>query len=495
VAVKLALGASRIALARQALIEGLLISLGGAALGLLLAYWTADVLPAFLAPEEADMLDLRLGGAMVFVAIALAVGAGILFAIGPARTAARTLDIEALRGDSGGVSDRGRGTSVRAVVVTGQVALSTVMLIGAGLLVRALNVALEGDLNINGRGIAVVLLRLPGDAEGKAVPGISFRHAATEEVQRVPGYESAAWVGTLPVTRIGSLRFETEVAPGVTEAFDAEINVATGNYFETMRIPLLEGRTFTAADGGLTPPVAVVDEVMARRHFGGMAVGRSLTDETGTTYEIVGVVRGGKYRTFQETPEPTVYFPITQRQIGYVHLVLRTSQPAEPLLPALVARLRSVDGNVDIRQSMTFDAHLADALTLDRLVTTVVAACGIVALVLATIGVYGVIIDGVRRRTPEIGLRVALGAGAGHVVRLVFGEGLHLTMIGAGAGAAGAVIATRVARVFVHGLPTVDWTTLAVAPLALILVVVFAAVLPTRRALRINPTIALRADS
>jgi putative ABC transport system permease protein len=494
-AVKLALGASRAALARQALLESLVLSLGGATLGLLIAYWTADALPAFFSPEEAERLDIRLGGATVLVAVGLAAVAGILFAIGPAWAAARTLDVEALRGDSSGLSERGRSAAVRAMFVTGQVAMSTVLLIGAGLLVRAMDVALQGNLTSGGRNVAVIPLRLPGYLEDKAVPGITFRNAATADVTQVPGYEAAAWIEALPVSRVGSVRFETEVAPGVTEAFEAEINVATGNYFATMQIPLLEGRTFTAADGGLAPPVAVVDDVLARRHLGGTALGRHVTDEKGTTYEIVGVVRGGKYRTFQETPEPMVYLPITQRQINDLHLVIRTSQPAEPLLPAIVARLNAIDRGVVIRPTLTFETHLAQALTLDRLVTTVVGACGLVALVLATIGVYGVIIDGVRRRTPEIGLRVALGAGVPHIVRLVFGEGMHLTALGAGAGALVAVIAARMGRVFVPGLPLVDWPTLAVAPLALIAVAVAAAALPTRRALRINPTITLRANS
>jgi predicted permease len=493
-AVKLALGASRSTLARQALVESLLLSLGGAILGLLFAYWIADGLPAFFAPEEAEMLDTRLGAPVVFAVIALAVAAGACFAIAPARAAVRTLDVEALRGDAGGVSERGPGTSIRAFVVTGQVALSTVMLIAAGLLVRALDVALEGDLGPGGRGVAIVLLRMPGDAAGDVVRGIRFRDRVLDDVLRIPGAEAAGWIATLPVGRATNNRFEMEVAPGVTEAFDADINVASSGYFQTMQIPLIEGRTFTPADRALAPPVVVVDDVFARRHFGGSAVGRRMTDEAGVTYEIVGVVRGGKYRTFQETPEPMAYFPVAQRQASYLHVVVRTSQEAAPLLPLVADRLRALDDAVDVRLSTTFDAHLAEALSLDRLATTVVAACGIVALILATIGVYGVIIDGVRRRTPEIGLRVALGAGALHVVRLVFGEGLHLTVTGAAAGAVGAVVLARVVRVFVHGLPGVDLMTLAVAPLALAVVVVAAAALPTRRALRINPTVALRAD-
>jgi len=163
-------------------------------------------------------------------------------------------------------------------------------------------------------------------------------------------------------------------------------------------------------------------------------------------------------------------------------------------LPLLRELAISIDPGVDVRLMFTFEDHLQEALSVDRLTTNVVAGCGLMALVLATIGVYGVIADAVRRRTPEIGLRLALGASASQVVRLVFGEGLHLTMAGATAGVCAAIVLARVVRVFVHGLPPVDVVSLAVAPIALFLVVLGAAALPTARALRISPTIALRAD-
>jgi putative ABC transport system permease protein len=302
-------------------------------------------------------------------------------------------------------------------------------------------------------------------------------------------------VATLPVGRSTALPFQVAVAPGLTETIEVDVNVASGDYFNTMRIAVVEGRSFTAQDGALAKPVIVVNDILARRYFGSSAVGRQLTDEEGAVYEVVGVVRTGKYRTFQEAPEPMVYFPITQRRAGWLHLVVRTGGEADPLLPVIKERLLSIDSGVDIRWMMTFDEHLAQALTLDRLTTTVVGVCGLGALVMATIGVYGVIGDGVRRRTPEIGLRVALGANTLQVVRLVFSEGLHLTMAGALSGVCAALILARIVRAFVHGLPPVDTVSLAIAPVALLLVVIGAAALPTRRALRISPTIALRADS
>jgi predicted permease len=492
-AVKLALGASRRLLARQTVVESLFICLAGASLGLFVAYWTSGLLPALFAPEEAEMLDTQLDPAVIATAIVLSCLAGVAFAIAPARQAMQTLDVEVLRADAGGVTDR-RGAFVRTVVVIGQVALSTMMLIGAGLLVHTLSVALEGELGSASRGVAIAVAKMPGIEQEDALRGILFRARTLDAVRKMPGTEAVAWVATMPPFRSGFQVFDIEAGPGLKETVEVDVNVASSDYFRTMKIPVIEGRPFTADDTARAKPVVVVNDVLARRHVGERAVGAFLTDGEGVIHQIVGVVRSGKYRTFQEAPEPTVYFPVTQRDQGYMHLVVRTSRPAETILPAIKDVMVSIDEGVDVRLAVTLDEYLLQALTLDRLVTTIVATCGAVALFLATIGVYGVIADSVRRRTPEIGLRVALGANPLQVVRLVFSEGLYLTTAGAGVGVLGALVVARVTRAFVTTVPPVDTISLAVAPLALIVVVLGAAALPTRHALRISPTIALRAE-
>ena len=492
--VKLALGASRAVLVRQVLFESLVISLGGAGLGLLFAHWTAGLLPVFFAPEEAAILDTRLDALTVGVTAALSCAAGALFALGPARHALQTVNVQVLRGDPGAISDRS-GSGVRGAVVVFQVALSTVLLIASGLLVRALGVALEGDLGPGGRGVAIAFVRMPGVLEGQVARGIVFHNAAAAAARQLPRAEATGWVSTLPVGRSTSQAFTFEPRPGVVERLEAEINVASSGYFQTLRIPLVEGRLFTASDGALARPVIVVNDMLARRYFGPDAAGRRLLDAEGIEYEIVGVVRSGKYRTLQEAPEPMVYFPLSQRYRPYMHLVVRTADQGAAALATLPGMLASIDSGVDIFRTTTFDAHLAEALTLDRILTTVVAGCGLSALVLAMIGVYGVVGDAVRRRTPEIGLRVALGAPSLRILQLVFSEGLPLSAAGSAAGVACALLISRIMRTFVHDIPPVDLRSLAVVPLALLLVVVGAAVIPIRRALGVSPTIALRAGS
>jgi macrolide transport system ATP-binding/permease protein len=492
-AVKIALGAHRGRLVRQVIVESLLVSLSGAALGLLVAYWTSRVLPAFFAPEEAVMLDTSLDAMLVAGTVALSCVAGALFAIGPARHALNTNDAQVLRADAGGISERG-GSTLRAAVVVAQVALSTVLLIGAGLIIRALSVALDGDLGPGGRGVAIALVRMPGAAQGDIVRGIVYHRAVEQQASKMQGAQAAGWVATLPVGRTTTQVFELEAGrPGLTERLEVDVNVATPGYFRAMRIPLVEGRFFDAGDGALADPVIIVNDILARRYFGDTAAGHRLRAGE-TTYEIVGVVRSGKYRTLQEAPEPMVYFPLSQRDQAYMHFVVRTEASPDGVVQALPDLLSSTDRGVEIKRTVTFDQHLAEALTLDRILTTIVAACGLAALILATIGVYGVVGDAVRRRTPEIGLRVALGARSTQILRLVFSEGVPLTMTGCVVGIVAAIALARLARSFVHALPGVDIASLAVVPLALLLVVVGAAAVPTRRALRVSPTIALRAE-
>ena len=495
-AVKLALGASRRVLVRQVIVESLAVSLGGALLGLLLASWTAGALPALFAPEEAAMLDTRLDASVVAVAIALSCVAAAAFAIGPARHALQAVDVLVLRGDAGAIAERASGR-LRGAVVIGQVALSTVLLIASGLMARALAIGLEGDLGRDGRGIAIVLVRMPGALAGDVVRGIQFHVAAEQAARQLPGAEAAAWVSVLPVGRSTSQVFTIETGrPGVVERLEVEVNVASSGYFQTLRIPVLEGRPFTDADRALSKPVVVINDLMARRHFGLFAVGHRLRDSDGNELEIVGVVGTGKYRTLQEAPEPMVYFPLSQRDQRYMHLLVRTAGSPLPVLASVRQRLTEIDPGLTISDDVpgTFEQHLAEALTLDRILTTVVAACGLAALLLATVGVYGVVGDAVRRRTPEIGLRVALGAPSWQILRLVLSEGLPLTIAGSAVGIGVALVLARLLRSFVHAMPAVDLTSLALVPLALLLVVLGAAALPTRRALRVSPTIALRAD-
>ena len=259
-------------------------------------------------------------------------------------------------------------------------------------------------------------------------------------------------------------------------------------------IEVIEGRAFDAGDGALTGAVAVVDELLARRHFGTSAVGQHLLDADGEPVKIVGVVRSGRYRTLQDSPQPTVYLPYSQEHLPCGFLFVRTASAPEGMFALIAGKLTALDGGVIITRTTTLEQHLSEALAIDRLTTTLVGLCGIIALLMAMAGVYGVMNDAVVRRTREIGLRVALGAGRPQVVKLVFTEATYLTVTGILVGLAAAVALEQVAATFVHGLPHLNPARLATAPAILALVVALAAIVPLRRALAVNPTIALRAE-
>ena len=214
---------------------------------------------------------------------------------------------------------------------------------------------------------------------------------------------------TLPARKSPSERFEIESAPGLVDAAEADTNIVSATYFDTMRIPLIEGRGFTATDGALAPRVVLINDVLARRSFGPGAAGRRMREPDGTSVEIVGVVASGKYRMFQDGPEPTVYFPLSQRRMPVMHMIVRTAGMPPRRSSPLRDQLLSAGSGASVEWTMTFEQYLAHALIIDRVLTTVVGACAVLALLLAMLGVHGVMADAVRRRTPEIGLAVRAG--------------------------------------------------------------------------------------
>jgi putative ABC transport system permease protein len=498
-AVKVALGASRQRLVQQALVEGWLLAACGAALGLLLAYYTARVLPSLLTPDEAEMLTLTVDARAVAALLVFALAAGALFAAGPARHVMTTLDVDALRAGAGEVSTSRGPTSLRTVIVTGQVALSTVILIGTGVLVQAMSTALEGEAGAAGRGIAIAMVEIPGDGIGPDPAEIDYPSRARDAVRKLPGVADAGWVLTLPLRQPGSGRFQIDAPQGLLETVDVDINIASAGYFATMGMALIEGRTFDGGDRPRSERVVVVNDVLATRYFGApglgsAAVGQHLRDAEGRRLKIVGVVQSARYRTLEPSPGPALYFAPRQQDLGVMHLMVKATGDAGPMLERLRATLLAASPRARVLWTKTFDDHVAQALTLDRVMTTVVAASGLLALALSTIGVYGVSADAVRRRTAEIGLRLALGARPRSVVALIGREALTLTVAGVALGTCAALALAALARSFVHGLPWPDLPTVVVVSAALVFVALAAAAPPSWRALRISPTVALRAE-
>ena len=493
-AIKMALGAPRRRLMRQLFIETLCLSLAGGALGLLFATWTAEAIPALFMTEHAELLDTEFQPLLIVLTVGIAGLAGALFGVAPAVHGTAAPAVTALRADAGGISAQHGGGRLRAVLVGAQVSLSTLLLLATGLLVMTLTHALEGDAQSAVSRVAFVSIELPGRFPDP-VRGVAHRDRLLERLPKLGGVEAVGWASTLPLGRGNRLPFRVHgQTTNVVDMVEFDTNVVSPGYFPAMGLPCIEGRLFDDRDRTLAPPVVVVDELLARRYLGANAVGQELLDARGERVTIVGVVRSGRYRTLQPAPQPTVYYPSTQDYLWRGHLLVRTSSEPAELLDAINNAVREVGEGGDILRSATLSTYLSESLALDRLTTTLVGLCGLIALAMSSIGVYGVMADAVRRRTREIGLRMALGASRMRVMRLVFSEVLYLASAGLLAGTAATVVSTRIAQSFAYGVPSLDIADFVAAAVALASVVGIASVLPLRRALGVNPNIALRAE-
>jgi putative ABC transport system permease protein len=495
-AIKKALGATRARLVRQSIVETLCLCCAGGAIGLLFTMWTAEGLPALFSAGQADLLNARFDlSHLVAMLMTLGVAciAGALFGVAPAVQSTAAPAIAALRGDAGNVS-AGQGGRLRALLVGAQLSLSILLLLSTSLLIASLSGALEGaDPSITNR-VAFVSIELPGKF-GDTVRGVAARDRLLQRAASVPGVESAGWTSTLPLGRGNRRPFHLEGASvSVRDLVEFDTNVVSTGFFRTMSVPCIEGRLFTDDDRMLSPQVVVVDELLARRYFGVSAVGRELWNDRGEQVRIVGVVRTGKHRTLQSPPQPTVYFPMTQDYLYRGHLVVRTNRDPALILEHLRLALNEVGDGAAVQRSATLTSYLRDSIALDRLATTLVGVCGLIALAMATVGVYGVMTDAVARRTREIGLRMALGAGRSQVVRLVFTEVMSMTIAGMASGTLLTLGMSYLARWLLFDAPSLDLLTVLLVGAALAIIVIVAAFVPLRRALAVSPNVALRTE-
>jgi predicted permease len=493
-AIRVALGAGRVRLLRQLLTESLILGAAGGCVGLLVALWTADVLPSFFPADQARMLDTSIDArVLAFTAFVSLIGS-LLFGTFPALHGTRRETLSALRGDICRLSDGRSGTRLRRALVVAQVALAVVLMVSASLLARSLSNALRADLGFGTREAVLASVELPL-TDFSPAQGSVFYQSALERVRALPGVEAASLVRTLPLSGGPRRRFNPEgYQPQPGEDAELHFNIVAPGYFETMQMPVRAGRTFDDRDRGDSEPVAIVNETFARRYFVSDAVGRHVTDSSGRTMRIVGVVKSGTYLTVQEPQQPHVYYPLSQSYSPRMTMVARTARSAGPQTDGVRRVLRDVNPGVAVFRSTTLRAHVDEALTGDRLTATLVGVCAAMALALAVIGIYGVLAYAVVRRTREIGLRIALGASRLQVVRLIVGEGIALTLAGLTVGVIATAGSSRLLATMLYGVSPTDVWTYAAAPSLFALVAAVAASVPARRALRVDPIAALREE-
>jgi predicted permease len=494
IAIRLALGAGRMRVLRQLVTESVVLALAGGGLGVLFSLWTGDVLPGFLPPEQSSMLDAALDARTLAFAVAISCISSILFGLAPALQAVRRSDPSALRGEAGRVSDVASTTRLRRAVVTFQVAAAVVLLVTAALLVQSLANARTADLGFATRDAVVASLELP-TADFTPEAGLEYYEAAIDAVRRVPGVVSAGLAAALPLSGRERRGFRVEgYEPRPGEDRELNYNVVDSGYFDALRVPLLAGRVFDTHDRAEAPAVAVVNDVLANNYFGGDAIGKHLTDSKGTVMEVVGVVRATRHRAPQEGPLPVVFYPLAQSYRSNMSLIAKTAGDPVGVVRAVRSAAAAVDTRVPVYRVLTLATHLEEALYVERLTTVLVGTCGAMALLLATIGVYGVIAYAVVRRTREIGVRIALGARPSHVVKLVLGEGLSITLIGLISGLAATSLAVQALGSMLYGISASDPVTYLTVPLILAVVAIAAALGPSLRAVRVEPAAVLRQD-
>jgi macrolide transport system ATP-binding/permease protein len=501
IAIRLAIGAGRGRLIRQLLTESLLLALMGGALGLLFALWTARLIVAFKPPLAIPLsLDINLDAKVFGFTLGLALVTGLLCGLAPALQASRPDLVGTLRDDTAGPGRRYRRLGLRNLLVIAQVAISTVLLVGAGLFLRSLGQASSIDPGFTLRkGVAAQLVVGLGgaytDAQGRA-----FYQRLLERVRTLPGVRSVAYADHLPLAlQVHVSRAEIEGKPTAREEDrpETDLDGAGPGYFDTLGVPILAGRAFNEHDGPDAPKVAIVNQTAAKRFWPGESpLGKHFRvgGKDAPWLTVVGVARDGKYRTLGEDPRPFAYTAVEQDKAFGRTLVVAGDGDEKVLLGEVRRAIDATDPNVPIFDIKTMSEHLSIMLFLARIGAVLLAAFGGLGLILASMGLYGVVAASVSRRTREIGIRMAIGAQRGDVLRLVVKEGMALTGLGLAIGFGLSLLASRLLRGLLYGIAPSDPLTFLAVALVLATIALGANLIPARRATEVDPLVALRYD-
>ncbi len=503
--VRSALGASRWMIARQLLTESILLAMAGGALGVWVARWSTGALvsmaPQGLARAGEIALDLRMLGFTLLVSLAT----GVLFGLAPAGQVFR-LDLTASLSESGrGTSAGSAGGRVRGMLVVSQLAIAFVLLIGAGLLLRSFVRLRQVDLGFRADHVLTFLLNVPSDRHPRAQQAVFVRELL-RSARALPGVKSASAVFGLPLSDGQSiftvLEIEGRPVPP-SQRPRVGFRIIESEYFNAMGIRMLRGRSFTPQDEQGGPPLAIVNETFARQMFKGEnPVGHRIKpsisfgdSDDAPMREIIGVVGDVKSSSISGGSVPEVYAPQTPTDfIGQMTVVVRSATAPNALIAPLRSLVSSMDKDLPLRDVRTMDDYVSASISAPRFEALLLSIFAALAFVLTAIGLYGVISYSVAQRTREMGIRIALGAQRGSILRMVVREGALLATMGAGAGMAASLLATRLIRGLLYGIGVTDPATFVAVPLLLTAVALVASYVPARRATRVDPMMVLREE-
>ena len=501
IALRLAMGARRARLVRYLLTESLLIAIAGGGAGIALAWWCLNAIMAAM-PQDYAMVGLAssLDFRVLWFAIGLTLATIVLFGFAPAMRATR-VDLQSTLKDQGSSVSEGRSSiRLRKVLIVSQVALTAVLLAGAGLFARTLVNLEHANLGVNTSRVLQfsVAPDLNGDTPAET---LALADRARSEIAALPGVRSVS-VSATPIFAGDDSSFNITpegypVHPG--DSTDVLYDYIGPNYFSTMGIPLLAGREFTEADTAASPKVCVINEKLTRRFFAGRdPVGLHITRGAGNvnanpTMEIIGVVANSKWDDARSDIVPFLYMPDSQdKNLGHLAFYVRTERDPSPMAAALRSLVERLDPHLPVNNLRTLEGQVSDSMFSDRLVAALSVSLALLAALLAALGLYGVLAYVVARRIREIGIRMALGGERSDILRLVVGQGLRLTLVGGATGIVAALVVTRWVASLLYGVSVRDPLTFVAVAMLLAMVSGAACYIPARRAMRVDPIVALR---
>jgi predicted permease len=497
-AVRLALGAGRGRIVQQLLTESLVLAIAGGALGLLFGVWGRNLLWAFRPVAVADnWVELPIDARVLTFGIALSLLTGVIFGVIPAWQASRAPLGDAMKGmrAAAGGGGAARGGVLRNTLVVVQLALSLVALVAAALFLRSMQQAYAIDPGFDAAKLAVFSVN-PQQARYDRGRTEQFYREVRERLGAMQGIESVSWATNLPLWAklYRRVSFEGQALSDGSTSLLTLVNTVDAGYFKTLGVPLRHGREFETGDRADTRPIAIINETMAAKYFPQQdPIGRRLRFEgEATAREVVGVVATQKYQTLGETPQACVFVPLTQNYADAMVLYVRTTSDPAGMLGVVRRQVHAIGPDVPVGFSSGVPSLLDGSLWMLKFGVGLLAVFGLLALALASVGIYGVMAYSVAQRTREMGLRIALGASPAAVRRLILGRAVTLVIVGLMLGLGGALLIGRAMSSLLYGLGGADALSLIGASLTLLVVAVIASYLPARRASRIDPAISLR---
>jgi putative ABC transport system permease protein len=507
IAVRLAMGASRFRLIRQLLTESVLLALIAGAAGVVLTLWLLNLLIAFIPPLPEGIrvaLDLSLDWHVLLYTLVFSSATGMLFGLAPALQASKADVVAALKDESGVFAGGYRKSRLRNALVVAQVALSLLLLIGAGLVVRSLEKVRPTSVGFESENVLVAPLKLDEERYDRA-RSQEFCRQLSERITALPGVQAVSLTSAMPGfpgTSRSSIGIEGyEARPD--EDMEIDSSIVGPHYFTTMKIPVVEGRDFDERDREGAPCVAIVNEAFARRYFApeSRALGKHLIKsrrQPDQLCEIIGVVRDNRWQSLTKEPRPAFAFPLLQSHQSRITLLVNTAGDPGSLTPVVRRAIQSFDPNIPVTDVQTVRESFNSELYPFRVFGLLIGACGVLALLLAAVGIYGVVSYSAIQRTREIGIRLALGALEKDILKLVVGQGMVLVLYGLSAGLLLALALTQVltSSLFevdlLFGMSPTDAFTFCGVTALLTSVALLACYLPARRATKVDPMVALR---